>query len=772
MTLTHRKLLIWVPVFLALAACSHDPEAAKRRFLELGNKYYQSGKYKEASILYRKALNEDRRYGEAYYRLGLADLKLKDLDRAGYAFVRAFELQPGNLDAFRNLAQLYLLALSQPVVAQRQETLEALIRDTERAEQEHPDSFEVLYIKGRIALYQRNAEQATRLLRYALAMKPWDPDADLALAAALVMDRQIDEAEKTLRDSLEHNRTHAALYDFLYVLYVRRGQITRAEAVLKAKCDNNPEQWAAWISLASHYRNVGKQAEMKVALDRLLNHPDEYPGGREHVGDFYLRGGQGDLAIQYYREGMKAEPKREREYRYRIVQAYLADTKLGEAAGEVDVLLAANPKDAQTLGLRGVLRLRSGQPEQVKQALEDLRTAVSKLPGNAVLRHNLGQAYLANGDPVNAQAQFRETVQRAPEYLPPKYALIDLLLHRNEFTPAEVLANEILEKHPYDAPARLGRAIAWIGLREYARARSELESLIEKKQRARDASFQLAKLDVIEKKYAAAEKRFQALADADPPDARALQGLIDLQMIRGRPDRAQHYLDEEIRKNPERLDMHLAAANLAIIRRDLNRATEELHFVLARNPNHGPANNRLGEIDLLNGDSESARKHFNKAVEAQPPVPAAFLHLGTLLAQEGKLKEARPYFERCIELAPDSDTALNNLAYILAETETDLDHALACAQRAMARNPESADYADTLGYVYVKRNLNDNAIKVLRGIVDQHPARASFRYHLAMALYQNGDKEQTRTELDTALKSNPSPEEATGIRELLAKLED
>jgi tetratricopeptide (TPR) repeat protein len=165
-------------------------------------------------------------------------------------------------------------------------------------------------------------------------------------------------------------------------------------------------------------------------------------------------------------------------------------------------------------------------------------------------------------------------------------------------------------------------------------------------------------------------------------------------------------------------------------------------------PSHGPANNRLGEIVLLNGDSESARKYFSKAMEAQPPVPFAFFHAGSLLAQEGKLEEAAPYFERCVELAPDTDAALNNLAYVLAETGTDLDQALTYAQRAMARNPESADYADTLGYVYVKRNLNDNAIEVLRGIVDKHPARADFRYHLGMALYQNGDEEQARTELE------------------------
>jgi len=766
-----RKLWGWIALALLLTGCHHDPEAAKRRFLQLGNKYYETGKYKEASILYRKALNEDRRYGEAYYRLGLTNLKLGNRNDAGRAFLRAFQLEPDNLAAFRHLAQLYLLALTQPVVPRREEVLADLIRHTEQAEQLHPGAFEVLYVKGQIALYQNQAQQAVPLLRRALAVNPWDANATLALATALAAQNQVADVEKTLRQSLEHNKTQLALYNFLYVVYANQGRTAEAEAVLKDACENNPDEWAAWINLANHYRNAGKSTEIKAVLDRLLNDPERFPNAPEQVGDFYLRGGQADLAIKYYREGMKAEPKREREYRYRIVQAYLAARKFQEATGEVDGLLATDPNDALALGLRGALRLRSGAQEDTSAALEDLKTAVSRLPANAVLRYQLGLAYLESGDQMSAREQFLEAVRQTPEYLLPQYALIDLHLQRNEFTRAEVLANDILNRHPYDASARLGRAMAWIGLREYDKARSELESLIEKKQRLRDATFQLARLEVIEKKYAAAEKRFRALAEADPSDIRVVQELIDLQMVRGRPDRAQYYLDQEITKHPDRLPLRLAAAELAITRGDLNRAIEELRFVLAREPGNGPANNRLGEICLRKGDTQTARAHFDKAMEADPPVPEAFLHVGTLLAREGKLKEARPYFDRCIQLAPDNDAALNNLAYILAEMGTDLDQALTYAQRAVAKKPDSADYADTLGYVYLKRNLNQNAIEVLRRIVAEHPARASFRYHLAMALYQKGNQKQARTELETALKSNPSPEETRRIRELLARLE-
>ena len=52
---------------LTLVGCSRDPNVAKKRYLENGNKYFAKGKYKEASIMYRNALQKDQRYGLAYY---------------------------------------------------------------------------------------------------------------------------------------------------------------------------------------------------------------------------------------------------------------------------------------------------------------------------------------------------------------------------------------------------------------------------------------------------------------------------------------------------------------------------------------------------------------------------------------------------------------------------------------------------------------------------------------------------------------------------------
>src|SRR5438477_1461 len=95
--------LTCLPLLLVLTACSRNPKA----YLDNGNKFFAKAKYKEAVLMYRNALLKDQKYGEAYYRLALAELQLGALGDAVGALRRAVELQPDNTDAAVQLASLY-----------------------------------------------------------------------------------------------------------------------------------------------------------------------------------------------------------------------------------------------------------------------------------------------------------------------------------------------------------------------------------------------------------------------------------------------------------------------------------------------------------------------------------------------------------------------------------------------------------------------------------------------------------------------------------------
>src|ERR1017187_5543082 len=77
-----RLVAVILAVLVGLASCSRDPNVVKKHYLESGNKYFDKGRYKEASIQYRNALKRDAKYGPAYYKLALVSLKTGDLGGA------------------------------------------------------------------------------------------------------------------------------------------------------------------------------------------------------------------------------------------------------------------------------------------------------------------------------------------------------------------------------------------------------------------------------------------------------------------------------------------------------------------------------------------------------------------------------------------------------------------------------------------------------------------------------------------------------------------
>jgi predicted Zn-dependent protease len=90
------------------------------------------------------------------------------------------------------------------------------------------------------------------------------------------------------------------------------------------------------------------------------------------------------------------------------------------------------------------------------------------------------------------------------------------------------------------------------------------------------------------------------------------------------------------------------------------------------------------------------------------------------------------------------------------------------AQRALQKAPASTNIKDTLGWIYIRKNLSDDAVRIFKELVVAEPENPAFHYHYGMALLQKGDRITAKRELEAAIKDNPSKDDAGKIRELLA----
>jgi Flp pilus assembly protein TadD len=141
-----------------------------------------------------------------------------------------------------------------------------------------------------------------------------------------------------------------------------------------------------------------------------------------------------------------------------------------------------------------------------------------------------------------------------------------------------------------------------------------------------------------------------------------------------------------------------------------------------------------------------------------------------LYEETGRKDLAKQYYERTLKLDSSDPLALNNLAYLLAENNGDLNEALSYAQRAKQRLPTFTEITDTLGWIYYKKNLTDNAIDSFRALVVQAPANPIYHLHYAMALNQKGDRESARKECQAALADKPTKAQEDQIRHLLSTI--
>jgi Flp pilus assembly protein TadD len=178
----------------------------------------------------------------------------------------------------------------------------------------------------------------------------------------------------------------------------------------------------------------------------------------------------------------------------------------------------------------------------------------------------------------------------------------------------------------------------------------------------------------------------------------------------------------------------------------------------------------MAETERRKGDLNGAIDTFRRCSQAAPADTMCLTQLGLILDGTGKREQAKPIYEQILKIQPDHAVALNNLAFIKAEEGVDLDQALTMSQRARQKMPNAPEVSDTLGWIYIKKNLSEDAVRVFKDLTAQVPNRATFHYHYGMALLQKGDKPLARKEFETALSDNPSKDEEAKIKDLLQKI--
>jgi predicted Zn-dependent protease len=737
--------------------------------MQSAKKYFDSGKYDDAIILYKKAIQKEPKSGEAYYRLALADLKIGKIPDAYQALSAASTFAADNEEIQSVFAdfcfELYLLDKTHP-----KSLYDKVSKVSADLLAKNKQSYDGLRLKGYLDMADRKPADAIAVLRQADQVRPMQAPVIYPLARALREDHQDEAAEKLAVAFIQTNKTFAPIYDLLFTLYSNSGRQAEAEKILKAKADYNPKQAAFVLNLAAYYRYQKRPDDAKKTLQRLLDNPKDYEHPHALVGDFYL--GQRDIAaaMNEYNEGIKSDPKDKAIYQKRIVNTLMLEGKKDEAKATLGELAKAQPKDDDVQIAQATMWIEGGKPADVDAAINVLKPLSEKKPNDANRHFRLGQAYLLKGRGQDAENEWKAAVKSDPNLLPPRIALAELSLQTGHFPAALTYCDEILARDPKNSGARFLKAIALVNASRPDEARGVLDGLLKDTPNSLIAKLAKARLDLLQKHLPEAEKQFVDLYKPGQPDLRPLDGLLATYVAENQPAKAVALVEKELSGSPGKPELVARLAEVNARTGKYAAARDGYQQLLAKDPSSPHLNRRVGEISSLMGDQEGAIRSFRKAAEIDPKDLRSQVELGSLLLASGKKQEALDVFRKTLALSPDQPAILNNVAYLIADLNGDSNEALQLARKGLQKLPNDPHLTDTIGFIYMKQHLTDSALQTFRSVVLKVPENPTYRLHLANAMLLQGDKDGAKLQLDAASMRNPTKDEESEIKTLLAKI--
>lgn len=120
--------------------------------------------------------------------------------------------------------------------------------------------------------------------------------------------------------------------------------------------------------------------------------------------------------------------------------------------------------------------------------------------------------------------------------------------------------------------------------------------------------------------------------------------------------------------------------------------------------------------------------------------------------------QAEADLKRAVEIAPKEPVALNYLGYSWAERGENLDEAFDLIEQAVAIEPNSGAYIDSLGWAHYQRGDYETAVGHLEHAASLEPGDATITDHLGDVYWRLGRKIEARYQWRHVLELEPSEE--------------
>jgi len=608
--------------------------------------------------------------------------------KRGEAYLKESKYQEAALE-FRNAVQIDdNLAAAHWGLAQAYEGL-----------QRFPEMLDEL--RKTVALDKSNFDARLKLGNYYVTWSKRSPEA-------------LSEAERLANEVLERDPNNIEGHILIGSIMFTRGDKDKAFAELNKAIELNPNRVESYLSMALFYLATNERDKAEDLYKRAISVNGNSPLAHTEYGKFLAQANRTAEAEAELTKAVQVGPT-DRHARTMLASFYFINKQLDKAEASYKALAALDADKPQS-----------------QSVVADFYSSVGRLD--------------------EAIKIYQDILQKAPDYLPGRYRLAEILDMRGDTPGAEAQLAEAFKKDAHDRQALLLRA----------------------RLRSKDGQPEGIK--------AAIEDLTEVLRQ-EPSSRLGLYFMADANLKLGLTEQARSFSADLEKNYPDYLPGRLLHVQLSLITGDakgvVSLATDLLNRLSKTAPDTDNSAQMLAQIAentyLARGAAQSqlknvaaARQDFESARQIAPYDPSVYNNLASLSLTENKPDEALAAFENALKVDGTNFVALNGIITQYAKTQQ-LEKAHARIDQALGAYPNVAWLHYLKGQIYGYQHNIQAAEAELRRALEINPNYLDAYSSLAALFINTNQADRAIQEYQKILAIRP---DNAMIYTLIGMLED
>jgi tetratricopeptide (TPR) repeat protein len=493
--------------------------------------------------------------------------------------------------------------------------------------------------------------------------------------------------------------------------------------------------------------------------------------------------------------------------KYNLAQLYISANLTEDAKAKLKEVIEIDEDNVESYKLLGRLMSTSSSEKDKKEAGKYLQKAVKIDPDNSDSYFLLALHYLQIGEKEKAKELLQKSIKLQPDDEDAYFFLGELLKEDENLESALALYSELLTLDPKNFATLLTLASIEEKMLNYIKAEQYFTQLLKYHPNNSKAYEQYGNYLYRTKRAEEATKQYQnaEILDLNNPEIKFKLGIIYLE--NKEPEKAiekfdyilstkstneaalyykalalielENYSDagnilNSLSGSTEYFDKAIIQSAYILEKQDkYPEAKEHMEKAYADYPGNVNITNYLGAIYRKKENYKSAIELYNGFLSKNPNNEAILYSLAVTNFSAGKETESIKIMKDLLELNPDNADALNYIGYTYADKGVNLDEAESYIKKAMKLAPNTGYIIDSLGWVYYRKGMLNEAIVNLELAAKLSPEDAAIWDHLGDVYMESGDIPKALKSYEYALKLlNENEDKTKEDKKLEAKVRD